>query len=152
MDEEVEGAAVRGVLNLTDILELIVDRLDQSPLAEQEFVCQGEQPVLHVLAELRDQMEALLDEEGFGEGLRAVALVPEQFAKEAADQAGNRTPIIEVARAQAKGQPLATIIDEEMEFESVDPPPTSCRVWRRRERRDAAGYARDGRRRVRWRR
>ena len=56
MDEEVERAAVTRVFNLADILELIVDRLDQSPLAEQEVVCQGEQPVLHGLAQLRDQL------------------------------------------------------------------------------------------------
>jgi hypothetical protein len=55
MDEEVERAAVARVLNLTDILELIVDRLDQCPLTEQELVGKGEQPVLHVRAQLRDQ-------------------------------------------------------------------------------------------------
>lgn len=56
MNEEVERAAVTCVFNLADILEVIVDRLDQSSLAEQELVCQGEQPVLHVLAQLRDQL------------------------------------------------------------------------------------------------
>jgi site-specific DNA recombinase len=48
---------------------LRTDYFDQRPLAEQEFVGQGEQAVLHVLAEFRNQVQSVLKEKRFGERL-----------------------------------------------------------------------------------
>jgi hypothetical protein len=121
MDEEVERAAVTRVFDLTDILELVMNRLDERPLAEQELVGQGEQSVLHVRAELRNQVQAVLDQERFGERRRDGALVPEQLPKEATDQAGQRTPVIQIARAQAEGEHFSTVVDHEVQFAAREP-------------------------------
>jgi hypothetical protein len=48
-----------GVLNLTDIFQLVIDRFDQCPLAEQEFVPQLHEPIFHVPADFRQQLKPL---------------------------------------------------------------------------------------------
>jgi len=42
MRQEVVRAAMAGMLDLTHVLELIVDALDDGPLAEQQFVDERE--------------------------------------------------------------------------------------------------------------
>ena len=59
VDEEVERAAMAGVLDLADVLELVVDGLDDRPFAQEQLVGRRQQAVAHVLAQLGDEVEAL---------------------------------------------------------------------------------------------
>ena len=59
VDQEVEGTAMAGMLDLTDVLELVIDRLDQRPFAEQELVRQRHQQVAHVLAQFGNEPQTL---------------------------------------------------------------------------------------------
>jgi hypothetical protein len=52
VDEEVAWAAVPGVFDLGDILELVVDRLNDSSLAQQEAIAGLHEALAHVLAQL----------------------------------------------------------------------------------------------------
>ena len=53
--------------------------------------------------------------------LGEIAFVTKEFADEAFDQLGNGVPIIDIARRQAKGQQFALIIDDQVQFEAVEP-------------------------------
>ena len=57
--QEIVRAAMAGVLDLADILELVVDALDNRPLAEQELVGRPQDPLAHVLADLGNRRESL---------------------------------------------------------------------------------------------
>lgn len=51
-----------GVGNLGDVLQLVVDGLDNGPLAQQELVHQGLETRLHVLAQGGNQLETTRDQ------------------------------------------------------------------------------------------
>ena len=57
---EVGHAAVARMLDLTNILELIIDRLTQGSLLQEYFVEHRHQLVLHILLDLGDQLHAML--------------------------------------------------------------------------------------------
>jgi predicted transcriptional regulator len=116
MHQEVERAAVTRMLDLTDILEVINDGLDQGPFAQEQLVGEMEQLIAHVLAQLGDQLEALIGEEALGEELRNVALVGKELTKEPADQMWNWRAVVEIAWGEAEGEQLPTVIDDQMEF------------------------------------
>lgn len=58
VDDEVDDAAVAGVLDLTDMLELLDDGLNQVALAQPERIAGQDQPAPHVLAGVGDQAHA----------------------------------------------------------------------------------------------
>jgi hypothetical protein len=58
VDYAVDGTAMASVLDLTDIFQLIVHALDQRPLAQQEFVEQRHQLVLHVALQFSNQLQS----------------------------------------------------------------------------------------------
>lgn len=57
IDNEIDRRTMASVLDLRDILELIVDGLDQGSLAKQKLIGHDHQAVLHVLAQLGNQLE-----------------------------------------------------------------------------------------------
>ncbi len=50
IDEKVGAAAVAGVFNLGDILELVNDGLDNESFAYQQLVLEKDESILHVFA------------------------------------------------------------------------------------------------------
>jgi hypothetical protein len=60
---EVGQAAVARMLDLTNVLELIVDRLAQCALAQENLVEHRDQLVLHILLDLGDQLYPLSPEQ-----------------------------------------------------------------------------------------
>jgi hypothetical protein len=58
IDHGVNDAAIPGVIDLLDILELIVNSLNDRALAQQEFIGQGHEFIAHVLADFSDQTQA----------------------------------------------------------------------------------------------
>jgi len=121
VDEEVEGAAVAGVLDLADVFELINDGLDESTFAQEQLVGERQEDVAHVLAQFRDEAEALLKEELLSKRRRDVALVAKEASKQTADQAWYGLAIVEIARGEAKGEQLATVVDHHLQLEAVEP-------------------------------
>ena len=121
MHEEMVRTAMAGMLNLTDILELVIDALDDRPLAEQELVGVGQYAFTHILAHLGNELNAVLDEQLLGKGLGDVAAIPKELAKAAADEPGDRAAIIDVARGQAEREQFAAVVDHQVEFEPIEP-------------------------------
>src|SRR6185312_4428361 len=121
MHQEVERTAMASMLDLADVLELVVDRLDERPFAQQELVGQLHQHVAHILAQLRDELHALFEEEVLGQRLRDVALVAEEFAEEALDQARHGLAIIHVAWGQTEGEEFPAVVDHQVQLEAVEP-------------------------------
>src|SRR5262249_23733805 len=104
MDEEIIRAAMAGVFDLADVLELVIHALDDGTFAQEQFVGGVEQACAHVLAQFGDEDEALLREELLGECLGDVAAVAKELAEEAANQARDGAAVIDVTRSQAEGQ------------------------------------------------
>src|SRR5690606_15219142 len=121
VDEEIEGAAVARVLDLADVFELIDDGLDQGAFAQQEPVGEVEELVAHVLAQFGDQAESVDDQETFSERRRDVALVAKVATDEMSYQARNWPSIVGVAGSETEGEQLTAVIDDEMEFEAIEP-------------------------------
>ena len=59
VDQEVDGAAMAGMLDLRDVFELISDSLDDSSFSEKEFVRPIEQAVVHLCAQPGDEVQAV---------------------------------------------------------------------------------------------
>jgi len=109
---------------LADVLEVIVDRLDERALAQQELVRERQQAVAHVLAQAGDELDALVDQEPLGERLWNVALVPKELAKgpfDALKQRRDGLAVVDVAAREAEGEQLAALVDDEVELEAVEP-------------------------------
>ncbi len=120
VDQEVVHAAVAGVVNLRDVFQLVVNGLDDGPLAQQQLVHQGQQSVLHVLANRRDELHSL-GKESFEELMRDIPLVSKALAEESFGQLRHRLAVIDITSGQKEGQDLALVIDHQMEFEAVEP-------------------------------
>ena len=59
IDREADDGPVSGVLDLRDVLKLTVDGLDQSPLAQEDFVRDCHKLALHVALKLCYQLDAV---------------------------------------------------------------------------------------------
>ena len=82
--------------NLRNVFELVIDGLDERPLAEQQFVSQRQKAGLHVFAQACDKLNSL-SKEFVKQGLRNVALVTKEFAREMLNEFGNRLTVIDIA-------------------------------------------------------
>ena len=87
-----------GMLDLRDVLELVVDRLYDGSLSQQHLVSQGHQAVFHVLFELGDHLNAMLEQLS-EQRLRDVAFVTKELAEDALDQFRHRLSVINVTRS-----------------------------------------------------
>ncbi len=121
IDEEVDGTAMARMLNLRDVFELIGDGFDDGPFAQEELVGPIEQAVVHLLAQFGDELESLGDQQVLREGQREIAFITNELAHEPFGELGNRVPIINVAWRQAKGHELALIVDDQVQFEAIEP-------------------------------
>jgi hypothetical protein len=54
IDHSVDDAAVTGVFDLLDVLDLIIDGCDDRALAQQQLIDQGHEFVVHILTDLGD--------------------------------------------------------------------------------------------------
>lgn len=147
MDQEVERTAMAGMLDLADVLELVVDRLDERPLAQEQLVAQVHEDVAHVLAPLGDEPHSVLEEELFGQWLGDVALVADELAEQPPDEARDRLAVVHVTGRQAEGEQFAALVDDQMELEAVEPADrglTPTRVHRKDAVLVNAGVVADG--------
>jgi hypothetical protein len=68
MHDKIGRATMTRMLDLRNILELVDNRFDNRPFAQQELVRQMHQPVFHVLAPPSDELKSL-----FKKGYRYVS-------------------------------------------------------------------------------
>ena len=61
--EEVDGTAMAGMLDLTDVFELVIDGLDDGSFAQEELVGPLEQAVVHLFAQFRDEMQSVVHQQ-----------------------------------------------------------------------------------------
>ena len=120
MDDKIGGATMPRMLNLRNILELVNDGLNDGSFAQQQFVRQGHELILHVFAQAGDEVESLFKEQ-LRQGSGNVAAIPKQLAAQSFHQLGNRSAIIDIAWRQATGQQVTAIIDGQVEFEAEEP-------------------------------
>jgi hypothetical protein len=121
IDQEVDGTAMARMLDLAAIFELIRDGLDDGAFAQEELVRPLEQAVVHLLTQLGDEVQPVGDQQLLGQRLGEIAFIPKELAHETSGQLGNRVPIIDVARGEAKGQQVALIIDDQVQLETEEP-------------------------------
>jgi hypothetical protein len=121
MHYKIGRATMTRMLDLRNILELVDNRFDNRPFAQQELVRQVHEPVFHVFAQSGDELEALFKEQ-LREGSGNVAAISEQLAAQSFDHVRNRSPIIDVLGSQATSQQIASIIDHQVQFKAEKPP------------------------------
>lgn len=114
VDHEVGDTAVAGEIDLADVLDLVVDGLDQRPLAQQQLVEQRHEAVGHVFAEPRDELQ-ILRQQGLEQGLGDVAL-GQPFG-----QMRDGGAVVDVARRHLERQQLAPVVDHQVQLEAVKP-------------------------------
>jgi hypothetical protein len=121
IDNEIDRRTMARMLDLRDILELVKDGLNQDTFSQKEFVRQGHQAVLHILAQLGNQLDLEILPELFEEGPRNVTSVPKQLTKEPFRQDWDRNSIIDIPGCELTSQQLALVIDHQVQFEAVKP-------------------------------
>src|SRR5262245_3421517 len=109
-----------GVLNLTDVLQLVVNSLNQRPLAEHQFIPEPHEPILHILADFGQECEALRKED-IVQGLGNIPPVAKELTKQPLGERGHRFSVVNMPWCQAKGQEFSLVIDHQMELEAVEP-------------------------------
>ena len=57
--DKIAEAAVSGMLDLSDVLQFVVDRLYYSSFAKKHFVCDTHQTVLHIILQFCDKLYAV---------------------------------------------------------------------------------------------
>ena len=111
------------MLDVADVLQLVIDRLDKGPLPEQYLVVEVHQRVFHVLLDFGDEMN-VVNEEHLEEVLADVSPVSEDFPEEFLRE----VPVLQrfsVIRVPWREHPLddfALLVDDQVQLESVEPP------------------------------
>ena len=121
IDEEVDGAAMAGVLNLRNVLELVEDGFDNGAFAQQEFIRPQEEARFHPPLDRGQQVHAERGQELLGQGRRDIPFVGKELPKEGLCEFGDGLAVIGIARGEGHPQQLAAIIDDEVELEAKEP-------------------------------
>lgn len=110
------------MLYLAYVLEFVVDGLYHRSLAECYFVRKAHQAVLHVVADIGDQMDPI-HEQDLGQFLGNVSLVSEQLTVNPPDEplVLQWLTVIDIGGGNGEAQDLAPVIDNDMELETVEP-------------------------------
>ena len=78
---EVGDRTVPGMLNLSHVLEFIVDTLDNRPLPDKDFVSNSHQCPFHVAPEFRKELYSIY-KQFFEQPLAYVPFVPHEFPRD----------------------------------------------------------------------
>ena len=107
MDAEVDRAAVAGVLDLADVLELIEDRLDERAFAQQEPVGELEELIAHVLAQFGDEAQPWARKSRSASGAEMEPLSPKSRPKNRRTRrgTGRRSSVLPGVRQKASNSP-----------------------------------------------
>lgn len=107
---------------MAHVLELVVDRLDESPFPEDDFVIQAHEGVLHVLLESRDKVYAV-NEKALEKFLAYIAPVCEDLSEQVLLESVvfQRLSVVHVPRRERPLYYLSAVVDHDVQFESVEP-------------------------------
>ena len=119
--DQIDRAAVAGVLDLRNVLELVNDCFYNRPFTEEELVGQGHQAVFHIGFEFSDELEAKGLEEVEKKGSGEIACVGKHFTKEIFDQAWHRLAVVDIAWGQDEIEQLAAVVENQVQFEAEEP-------------------------------
>ena len=110
------------VLDMAHVLELVVDRLDESPFPEHDFVIQAHEGVLHVLLDFRDKVYAV-NEKALEKFLAYIAPVCENLSEQVLFESFvfQWLSVVHVPRCERPLCYLAAVVDHNVQFESVEP-------------------------------
>ncbi len=111
VDAEVDRAAMSGMLNLRDVLELVDDRFNNGAFASQHLVRQPHQARLHVAFGLGIQLDATGVQQLLKQRLRHVAPVSKDFAKHRFEQFGHGLAVVGVTGGQHDVEQFALVIE-----------------------------------------
>lgn len=120
MHQEVGWTAVTGVLDLAHILELVVDRLDERSLAQQNLLLPIHELIGHVFPYMGDQFQAT-SIKFIEEVLADIAFVAKEFAPQIRRHCFDRRTVIDVAGREGEGQQFAAFVDDQVELEAEEP-------------------------------
>lgn len=120
IDAEIEGTAVTGVLNLRNVLELVGDSFNDGAFAQEQFVTERHQSVLHVGLEASDELNAVL-KQLLEHRLRQIAFVAEQLAKQPLGQLGQQLDIGTMSGRQTASKQFAAVVDDQVQLEAEAP-------------------------------
>ena len=121
VDHEISGAAMPGMLNLGDVLELVKEGFDNGTLASQQLVGEPHQVVFHVASGFGKDLDAIGLKELLCERFGDIAAVSEDLAIEVFKQGFYRFAVVSIARGDLDIEQLTLVIDHQMEFESKEP-------------------------------
>ena len=122
------GLRWRACSSLSDVFELIVDGPGDGPLAQQELIREGEQPIVHLFTQLDDEAKSLGDQQLLRQRLREITLLTIEAPKEPAGEFRNRAPIIDIAGSQTEGQQVALGISDQVQQTALEPADRSLPV------------------------
>jgi hypothetical protein len=108
------------VFELANVLELLIDGLEQGALAEQHFIPEREPtrlPLFFAFGAELDSRLPELSEEGLGE----VAPLSHQFTEQPASKCRHGLAVIDVAWSKPDGQQLPAVVNDQRDFEAVEP-------------------------------
>ena len=120
VDQGVDGGAVAGVLQAHAGLQLVKEGLNNESFAQQHFVQQGYQVVLHVAANPGDQVKAPLPE-SLQQRLGNIAFISKDLPLQSSGHILKRVAVVSAAIRNPEGHDLALVIDEQMELEAKEP-------------------------------
>ena len=109
------------MLNLRNVFELVINGFNDAAFSQQNLIKQGDDFGFHVFLELGDELNAKRLPELFKQGLGNVATIGDQLAKQLFAQCRYRFTIIDIAGCNLARQEFTTLIDDQMEFETVKP-------------------------------
>lgn len=110
------------MLNLCHVLQLVVDGLNQSPLAQKGSVRYCHDLALHIALKFGYRLKAVHEE--FGEEVLAdISLVSDQFAENLFDEGfvTQGLAVIDIARREHEIQEVALLVADEMQLEAIEP-------------------------------
>ena len=110
------------MLYLRDVLQLVVDGLDDGPLAQQNLVLRTHEHVPHVVAHARDELYPV-DEEHLEKSLADIAPVPAELALDVLHVAlvPERVAVIGIAWGNHEVEYFSAVVDDQVQLEAVEP-------------------------------
>ena len=110
------------MLHLRDVLQLVIDGLNNSPLPREQPVGHRHKGALHVALEFGYQLYAV-DEEPLEEFLADIPLVPDEFPIEELHKRPvlKRPSVVDIARREHEVKQLSLLVTDEVQLESEEP-------------------------------
>ena len=109
------------VLYLSNILQLVIDRLNQTALAQPQLVAQHHQPISHLPSQLGNQRDIEVTVQLSAQSLTDIAAVAEDFAMQTLEQFRHRFAVISIARRQAHIEQFAAFVNHQVQLEAKEP-------------------------------